>query len=160
MKPLRLWASVLICVAGLALADTPLPPPADYVAETPGATIYGNAARGTTTIAQHAVPGEPRWTIPVWARAFLVAPMGDSILVLNDGLNLLSSNDPATIVATVWYLDGDRVERRPFALGELMDPASLPRTASHWLWLEGYELAETGYRLRLVDGRSVLLTFR
>lgn len=157
---LALCVAVSLWPAGAAIADQPLEPPSDFVQEFAEATVTGDVARNRTTITVHATPGATVWTIPVWTRAFLLGPDARSILVLNPGGNLLSSADPAQIVATVWYLEGTAVQRRPFRLDEVMDPASLETTVSHFRWLESLSLGPDGYRLDLVGGRRITLTFR
>ncbi|WP_371226766.1 hypothetical protein [Roseovarius sp. 2305UL8-3] len=145
---------------GMAHADTPLSPPADFVHETPDATVRGSVERNRTTITQHGVPHSPTWAIPVWARFYSLSPTADAILVLAPGGNLLDSRDPDQIVMTVWYLEGDKPQSRPFRLAEVMNPADMPRTVSHYAWLTSYVQDETGWRLRLADGRKIIVTYR
>ena len=161
-----LWISALVPIllafdlSGAALADTPLKPPADFVHETPAATVRGSVERNRTTITQHGVPHSPTWAIPVWARFYSLSPLADAILVLNGGGNLLGSRDPDQIVMTVWYLEGDTPQARAFTLAEVMEPSDMPRTVSHYVWLDSYEPGESGWRLRLADGRQITVTYR
>lgn len=156
----RAALAACLTITTTARAEAPPPPPENFVTEVPAATVYGNVPGNRTTIAIHSIPGEPRWTIPVWASAFLVAPDAMSILVLGPGHGLLPATDPAQVVATVWYLEGEAVRSRPIRLGEVMDPADMPRMASHFRWLTTMELDPTGYRLGLADGRWITVTFR
>lgn len=162
MRARNLWISALLALAlpVLALADEPLTPPEDFIHDTDAATVRGDVARNRTTITQHGVPGSPNWSIPVWARFYSLSPLADSVLVLNPGGNLIGTRDPHQVVMTVWYLEGDTVRQQPFALLEVMDPADMPQTASHYLWLESYTPTETGWRLQLADGRSITVTYR
>ena len=163
MKRPNLWTSALImalALPGAALADEPLRPPADFVHGGPAATVRGDAARNRTTITQHGVPHSPSWSIPVWARWYSLSPMGDAILVLSDSGNLIGSRDPDQLVMTVWYLSGERPQARPFTLSEVMDPADMPRTVSHYAWLDSLLPGETGWTLKLSDGRTIKVTHR
>ncbi len=163
-RPVR-WTKVFapaLLVFGLTgpgLADTPLTSPADYVHES-AAAVRGNVERNRTTITQHGAPHSPTWAIPVWARFYSLSPMADTILVLTPSGNLLGSRDPDQIVMTVWYLEGDTPQMRDFKLSEVVAPADMPRTVSHYAWLNSYEPGEVGWRLKLADGRKITATYR
>lgn len=147
----------LIVAGGFANADAPLTPPQDFVLNIAGASVTGDVAANITTI--NPTTG-PTWSIPVWARWFMLSPDRQSILVLNYNGNLLSDDDPTQIVATVWYTQGDGVESMPFTLTDTMNPADMPRSVSHFVWLETYRSTEKGWELDLSDGNSIIITYR
>ncbi len=141
-------------------ADTPLAPPADYTRTTDAGTMTGTVATGEIKVTRQTGPFPRTWTIPVWANWVMLSPNGTAALVLHPGGNLISSRDSAQIVATAWYQDGAEVGQRAVPLGEVMDPANMPQSASHFPWLCGWDTGATGWALSLCDGRTVTIPYR
>ena len=145
--------------ASAAWPDTPLRPPADFTHDQPHAIVHGKVQNQTTWITPKDDAGAI-WSIPVWARFYQLSPDARSILVLNPGGNLIGSRAPHQTVMTVWYPENGRVTAKHFSLSEVMDPADMPQTVSHYSWLEGYEAGADGWRLSLSDGRTITVTYR
>jgi len=40
-----------------------------------------------------------------------------------------------------------------------MNPADMPQTASHFLWLESYYSADLGWELTLSNGKTITITY-
>ena len=139
-----------------AFADAPLTPPENFIHRTDIATVDGQVETNTTIIAP---TNHLPWTVPVWARYYLLAPDALSILVLSGGGNLLGSRDPDQIVATVYYVEDGAVRVQDFALNDTMNPAEMPRTISHYLWLETYQVADDGWELVLSNNKTITITF-
>lgn len=151
---------LLLGAAGPLHADAPLAPPADFTHEHEAATVIGSVVDGSTTILPLGTDVDAMWRIPVWARWYQLAPDGLSIIVLNNGGNLLGTRDPEQIVATVWYVKAGAVLQQDFTLIETMNPADMPTTTGHYLWLTTYRSAESGWELELSDGKTVTISYR
>ncbi|WP_143831257.1 hypothetical protein [Octadecabacter temperatus] len=146
-----------IAIASQTFADTPLAPPEDFTHRAEIATVEGRVETNTTIVAP---ANHAPWAIPVWARFYLLAPDALSILVLSNGGNLLGSRDPDQIVATVYYVEDGAVHAQSFTLSDTMDPAEMPQTASHFLWLDSYRAADGGWELVLSNTKTITITYR
>jgi hypothetical protein len=152
--------TLLCCVlATPVLADTPLAPPSDFENIINDAVIRGDATAGTTTIGPLDGNSFAAWTIPVWARWYWIAPSNQSALVLGPGGNLVASQDPDQIVASLYWDNADGNGARHLTLSELMDPGDMPQTVSHYSWLNGVEPIAKGWRLHFSDGRRAFISY-
>ncbi|MBO6601819.1 hypothetical protein [Rhodophyticola sp.] len=147
-----LWAVAFLAAATPALADQPLPPPAQYFFITESRVhVTGVLARDVVRI--EPVSGiEDTWEIPGWRRNVHPSADGQYVLVGNPGLNLLEGEPtPERTVMEVWAAPGELLGTVP--LGTLMDPADLEPAASHHRWIAGYQWTGTGWRFLTPDGQ-------
>ena len=124
-----------------ALADEPLPPRASYETTTPDGSfaVSSSVENGLTAIASpigapDGAPYVPMWFIPGFHRNVVVAANGASALVLPDGGNLIVSDEPGRPLLT---FHRPSKASSTIRLGDIMRPADLERTASHYLWTRG-----------------------
>ncbi len=142
-----------------ARADSPPPAPAGVQVASPGGTCQAIAALNPARIVVQArsQPDRILWSLPFWDPNLVLA---DDCSVLGAGydrgnLLVLSEKSPDTAVMT-FYRDGQVA--RVVRLGELYpDLSVLPRTASHWSWLQWSEWSGRAWTVHTVDGRT--LTF-
>lgn len=151
----RTWpATFALLLAAPALADEPLPPPAAYVQATPDGLFRVSSTLEPALTTIDPVPGVAgaAWSIDGFHRNVLVAEDGNSALVLPEGGNLLGSADPSLLLMTFHRPGGEAVA---IALGEVMDPATLVPTASHYLWMTSAEAQGGAFVVALADGSEV-----
>lgn len=150
-------AAACLLAATIAQSDTPLVPPHDYEISIGSTRVTADVARATTTIQP---ADRAAYTVPVWARLFVLSPDASSVLVITDALNILGDRNPDQIVATAYDHDGTTLFVRAFPLRLLMSPQDMPQTSSGYVWLEGYRAAEAGWALDLSDGTTRTIPYR
>ena len=147
MRALFLTLALAWPHSGPASADTPLAPPADYTTTQDGVTLTATVGPSSTRIT---APGGVDWIVPHWLRFAYASPDGRAILALADSGNLIGTRDPDQIVLTLYRAtDPEPLEA---ALSSLMDPDLMPRTVSHFAWMQGLIWENGGWTLTLTDG--------
>ncbi|KPP92536.1 MAG: Mechanosensitive ion channel [Rhodobacteraceae bacterium HLUCCA08] len=153
------WVSGLACAAalaaGVAVADTPLRPPYDYIRTAGTVTVAADAATLTTTIT--AADGTV-WTVPAWSD-FIYPSVDGRAVLLTPGAQLAASTDPDLVVGTIHGIGPPPVVQ-PLPLGLLhAAPQDLPRTASHVVWHTGITAGPDGWIIDLPGGGRALIRY-
>ena len=130
------WSSliVLVVVTQVAVADSPLPPPAKYKVCSPNqdfCAVADPAAGSVSIFARDATT--PTWSFKPWHRQVFLANDGDHLVIGPSGLNLIPLDTRLTDPLLV-FMDRKAVVR-VVSVGDLFSNlSSLRRTASHYDW--------------------------
>lgn len=152
----RLVLLLLASSGGPALADTPLPPPAQLTVCSPAGTFCATSdpARNVTLVISN-YSSKVLWSIPCWHRSLFVSDDGESVVVRYDGMNLVPEDVTLEQRVLFFYNRGKLV--RTIRLGDLYQRKSqLERTVSHFAWgdILGFNRSNQ-LIVELVDGKKV-----
>ena len=150
-------AGVMAGVLGLAvaaLADAPLPPPAEITRWSPNRRYCAVADPKRDAVVVYGVANGQRtelWAVTPWQRSFDLADDGRHLAVCYSGLNLLPLDYKPEWTMLQFY-DQARLVRK-WSLRELVpDLGKLTRTASHYQWGQCVGFAADGqYQVRTAD---------
>ena len=153
--PLALLA-LFLCACGVALADTPLPPPARKTICSPNGKFCAVAdpAQNITLLSQ-SHSNKILWSIPGWHRWLFVSDDGESFVIGYSGMNLVPVDVTLSEPVLFFYNRGKLV--RTVKLGELYgDKSQLRRTMSHYAWadIQGFNEANQ-LVVELVNGKRI-----
>ena len=103
-----------------------------------------------------AQPQPEPWNLPFWNPNLVVSDDCDLLGVGYDRGSLLVLDEKKPDTAVMTFYRRGRVAR-VIRLGDLYpDLAVLPRTASHWRWLDSSSWSGHAWTVRTVDGRSLV----
>lgn len=152
----KLMAFVVLALANLAKADTPLPPPKELTVCSPTKKLCATSdpTRNLTFLIPQS-SGQKSWQIPGWHRWIFISDDGESVVIGYSGKNLVPLDVRMSESVLFFYNRGQLV--RTVKLEELYSSKSqLRRTVSHYAWVNriGFN-GGNQFVVELVNGNDV-----
>jgi hypothetical protein len=142
-------------LVGVAMGDTPLPPPSEVTASSPSGRIRAisepNAGTRVEDVRQHRV----LWRLPDWHRSFFVADDGKHLVAQYDGLNLVPIDFADDLVLFTFYREGRKIREitvRDFVPDLRMHQQTM---GSHYYWGQVESIDAQGrLKVHRADGKT------
>jgi hypothetical protein len=154
MRMLQLIAATAIA-AGVARADTPLPPPSKVTALSPNGAIRAISEPDSGTRVEDVKQDKVLWRLSDWHRSMRVADDGRHLVTESDGMNLIPLDFTDDFVLLTFWREGTKI--RDITVRDLFsDHRGLVRTVSHYAWRLTMDFDGRGrLRVTLADGRTL-----
>ena len=153
---------LLSTAAWRAAADSPLPAPADYKAQSPNGSCYAllevKSARTTVFRRAKGRPAVRLWDMAGWFRVVSLSDDCEHLVVGYDGSNLLPLDFTPDLVMLRFFERGRLL--REVRLNELIrDRSKLQRTVSHYNWGRylGFD-QRNRYLVETVEGERIVFS--